>query len=231
MTSDLNPAEQLLLLADELRGNATRCAKFAVNMYDRERAEHLLGLAGRLTALTGIADADDLVARFTDQAWMRTSPMVGVSTLVRDEAGRVLLCRRRDDASWCLPGGMLEIGDSPTVGALRELWEEAGVTGEVSRLLGVFDGPTWGSRSSVHEIYMTFEVTVSDAETPVPGEEMSAAEYFAVDALPEPLHRGQHLRIPVLLELARTGGTHHDAASTVGQNATLPKFQRPRQTG
>lgn len=228
MTSDLNPAEQLLLLADELRGDATRCAKFAANMYDRERAEHLFGIAGRLTALTGIADADDLVARFTDQAWMRMSPMVGVSTLVRDEAGRVLLCRRRDDASWCLPGGLLETGDSPTVGALRELWEEAGVTGEVARLLGVFDGPTWGARSSVHQITMTFEVTVSDTETPVPGAEMSAAQYFAVDALPEPLHRDQQLKIPVLLELARTGGTHHDPASTVGQNATLPMFQRPR---
>jgi len=228
MASDLSPAEQLLLLADELRGDATRCAKFAANVYDRERAEHLFGIAGRMAALTGIADADDLVARFTDEAWMRTSPMLGVSTLVRDAAGRVLLCRRRDDASWCLPGGMLEIGDSPAVGALRELWEEAGVTGEVSRLLGVFNGPTWGSRSSVHEIDMTFEVSVPADETPVPGEEMSAAEYFAVDALPEPLHPSQHSRIPVLLELARTGGTHHDAASTVGQTATLPMFQRPR---
>ena len=48
------------------------------------------------------------------------------------------------------------------------------------------------------------------------------------EALPEPLHRGHDRRIPVLLELARTGGTHHDAASTVGQDAsTLPMFQRP----
>jgi ADP-ribose pyrophosphatase YjhB (NUDIX family) len=228
VASDLNPAEQLLLLADELRGAATAARTFAANTYDRERADHLLGLAGRLAALTGIADADDLVATFTDEAWKRTSPTVGVSTLARDKAGKVLLCRRTDDASWCLPGGLLEIGESPTVGALRELWEEAGVTGEVTRLLGVFDGPSWGSRSSVHQIAITFEVNVSDAETPVPGEEMSAARYFPVDALPEPLHRGQHRRIPVLLELARTGGTHHDPASTIGQNATLPRFQRLR---
>ncbi|MFC7622070.1 NUDIX domain-containing protein [Microlunatus sp. GCM10028923] len=228
MASDLSPAEQLLLLADELRGAATAARTFAANMYDRERADHLSGIAGRLAALTGIADADDLVATFTDEAWKRTSPMVGVSTLARDEAGKVLLCRRTDDASWCLPGGLLEIGEPPTVGALRELWEEAGVTGEVTRLLGVFDGPTWGSRSSVHQIAITFEVNVSGAETPVPGEEMSAAQYFPVDALPEPLHHGQRRRIPVLLDLVRTGGTHHDPASTVGQNATLPMFQRPR---
>ncbi|GAB3911800.1 hypothetical protein GCM10011575_47840 [Microlunatus endophyticus] len=227
MASDLNPAEQLLLLADELRGAATTARTFAANTYDRERADHLLGVAGRLAALTGIADADDLVATFTDDAWKRTSPIVGVSALARDKTGKVLLCRREDDASWCLPGGLLEIGESPTVGALRELWEEAGVTGEVTRLLGVFDGPAWGSRSSVHQIAITFEVNVPDAETPAPGEEMSATQYFPVEALREPLHRGQHLRIPVLLELARTGGTHHDPASTVGQNATLPTFQRP----
>lgn len=70
-------------------------------------------------------------------------------------------------------------------------------------------------------------MNVADTETPVPGAEMSAAQYFAVEALPEPLHRGQHLRKPVLLDLAQTGGTHHDPASTVGQNATLPMFQRP----
>ena len=66
------------------------------------------------------------------------------------------------------------------------------------------------------------------AGDPVPGVEMSEARYFAAEALPEPLHRGHDRRIPVLLELARTGGTHHDAASTVGQDAsTLPMFQRP----
>lgn len=187
MARDLNPAQQLLLLADELRGAATAARTFAANMYDRERADHLLDISGRLVAFTGIADPDDLVATFTDDGWKRTSPMIGVSTLARDETGQVLLCRRTDDASWCLPGGLLEIGESPTVGALRELWEEAGVTGEITRLLGVFDDPTWGSRSSVHQIAMTFEVNVSDTETPVPGEEMSAAQYFPVDALPEPL--------------------------------------------
>lgn len=228
MTDDLNPAEQLLLLADELRGAATTARTFAANVYDRERAEHLLGLAGRLAALSRIADPDALIAGFTDDAWMRASPMVGVSAFVRDADGRVLLCRRGDDATWCLPGGLLEIGESPTQGALRELWEEAGVTGEVTRLLGVFDGPTWGTQSSVHMVIMTFEVTASGAENPVPGVEMSEAGYFAAEALPEPLHRGHDRRIPVLLELARTGGTHHDAASTVGQDAsTLPMFQRP----
>lgn len=230
MTDDLNPAERLLLLADELRGAATTARTFAANMYDRERAEHLLGLAARLAALTKIADPEALVAGFTDQAWMRTSPMIGVSTLVRDADGRVLLCRRGDDASWCMPGGLLEIGESPTAGALRELWEEAGVTGEVTRLLGVFDGPTWGSQSSVHQVIMTFQVTASGDEDPSPGVEMSAAQFFAAEALPEPLHRGQDRRIPVLLELTRSGGTHHDPASTVGQDAsTLPMFQRPHQ--
>ena len=56
MTDDLNPAERLLLLADELRGAATMARTFAADVYDRERAEHLLGLAGRLAALTKIAD-------------------------------------------------------------------------------------------------------------------------------------------------------------------------------
>ena len=102
MTEVLNAAEQLLLLADELRGAATMARTFAADVYDRERAERLLGLAGRLAALTTIDDPEALIARFTDDAWTRASPMVGVSAFVRNADGRVLLCRRRDDATWCL---------------------------------------------------------------------------------------------------------------------------------
>jgi len=47
---------------------------------------------------------------------------------VRDDQGRVLLVRRRDSGNWELPGGRVELGESATTAAEREVAEESSVT-------------------------------------------------------------------------------------------------------
>lgn len=60
---------------------------------------------------------------------------VGVSVLVQDEAGRVLLQRRGDDGLWGTPGGGLDPGEDVLVAAQRELREETGLRCPDLRLL------------------------------------------------------------------------------------------------
>ena len=55
--------------------------------------------------------------------------------LIRDDEGRVLLCETRFKNDWELPGGIVEPGEPPRVGALRELDEELGRSWPVGRLL------------------------------------------------------------------------------------------------
>ena len=62
---------------------------------------------------------------------------------VRDD--RILLVRRADDGTWCLPGGRVEFGESIVGCATREFLEETGYSVEVAGLLGVYrrtDTPT-----------------------------------------------------------------------------------------
>jgi RimJ/RimL family protein N-acetyltransferase/8-oxo-dGTP pyrophosphatase MutT (NUDIX family) len=44
--------------------------------------------------------------------------------LVRDRAGRVLICRLTYKNDWDLPGGVVEVGESPQLAATREIEEE-----------------------------------------------------------------------------------------------------------
>jgi 8-oxo-dGTP pyrophosphatase MutT (NUDIX family) len=63
--------------------------------------------------------------------------------LLRDEQGRVLLCELTYKKEWDLPGGVVEVGEAPSVGLVRELQEELGITVEVRDLITVNWLPAW----------------------------------------------------------------------------------------
>ena len=63
---------------------------------------------------------------------------VAAYALAQDDTGRVLLVRIApgypSSGRWTLPGGGLNFGEDPADGVLRELTEETGLVGEISRL-------------------------------------------------------------------------------------------------
>lgn len=65
------------------------------------------------------------------------TPRVAAGVLFRDEEGRVLLVKPTYKDGWDLPGGYVEIGESPKQAAVREVKEELGVEWPVGRLLVV----------------------------------------------------------------------------------------------
>lgn len=50
--------------------------------------------------------------------------------------GKVLIAKRIKPSLWSLPGGRIEAGETPEQAAIRELFEETGVTAEVVGLAG-----------------------------------------------------------------------------------------------
>ena len=57
--------------------------------------------------------------------------------LIRDRQGRVLLCETTFKTDWELPGGIVEAGEPPRAGAIREIEEELGVRWMPGRLLAL----------------------------------------------------------------------------------------------
>ena len=64
--------------------------------------------------------------------------------LIRDPDDRVLLCQLTYKSDWDLPGGVVEVGESPQRAVCREVEEELGLTLRPGRLLLTDWLPPWG---------------------------------------------------------------------------------------
>ncbi|MDX6373166.1 MAG: hypothetical protein QOD98_2154 [Nocardioidaceae bacterium] len=63
--------------------------------------------------------------------------------LVRDRDGRVLVCRLTYKQDWDLPGGVVEVGESPQLAVAREIEEELALAIPAGRLLLTDWLPPW----------------------------------------------------------------------------------------
>jgi ADP-ribose pyrophosphatase YjhB (NUDIX family) len=111
------------------------------------------------------------------------NPIPATCTVVINSDGRILLVRRSIEPKvgwWCLPGGFLEIGETPESGALRELAEETGLRGEIGSLLGVRTTPSQQYQS----ILMIAFVVSGFRGKAVAGDDADDVGWFDPDRLP-----------------------------------------------
>lgn len=97
--------------------------------------------------------------------------------LLRDENGRVLLCQLTYKQEWDLPGGVIEVGEAPASGLVRELQEELGITVEVKGLITVNWLPSW--RQWDDACIFLFDLGVADSSI-VDGMTLQPTEIKAV---------------------------------------------------
>ncbi len=196
----MDPRDEIYLIADELRSIADMGLHYAQNEYDRERYSRALSLSARLIASIEKRLASDVMEEY-EGSLPHATPYVGADAAIfRD--GQILLIRREDDGLWAMPGGATEVGETWAQSVERELWEEAGVKGSATKLLGVFDSRLWGTRAKYHLYQSVWLVDVPDDQTPIPGLETTGVGFFSEDDLPD-LSPGHLRRVPVVFKLAR----------------------------
>jgi ADP-ribose pyrophosphatase YjhB (NUDIX family) len=189
-------------IAAELRALAAFGLNFSRRgSNDEERWERVLAASARLAALAcgEPEEAERLLARYQAH-YFDFGPAASGEAAVFHQ-GKLLLIRRTDDGLWALPGGITDPDETLAGTALRELREEAGIDGQVTQLLGIFDSRLWHSKKRIHFYHAVFLVEALDPK-PRPSPEVSAAAYFAEDELP-PLSPGHHLRAPFIFRQLR----------------------------
>ncbi|MFJ6525423.1 NUDIX hydrolase [Streptomyces longwoodensis] len=111
----------------------------------------------------------------------------GVTALVFDDEGRVLLNRRTDTRKWSVIGGIPEPGEQPAACAVREVHEETAVRCVVERvvLVQALTPVTYENGDVCQFMDITLRCRAVGGEARVNDDESLEVGWFAVDALPE----------------------------------------------
>lgn len=121
------------------------------------------------------------------------NPVPATAAVVFENDGAVLLVKRNVEpkkGQWCLPGGFIEVDETPEAGCLRELKEETNLSGRIDRLLGVYV-----SDSVIYKAVLIVGYLVRDAEGRVEaGDDSDEARFFTLAEMP-PLAFASHRKV------------------------------------
>lgn len=178
----------LLRWGEALAGIARTGLGFTENLFEKERYEEVLSLAGEIRS----AAADRPAPGPQIQEWLKSvepgvagyaTPKMSVGAVVGNEAGELLLIRRADSGLWLFPTGWADIGYSPAEIAVKEVWEETNVRCEPVRLIAVLDAMR--QRMTRKPFYSLVFLCRATGGTPKPHPlECTEAGFFSEDNLP-----------------------------------------------
>jgi 8-oxo-dGTP diphosphatase len=96
--------------------------------------------------------------------------------------GIALVARRFEPSGWALPGGFVETGERAEDAAVREAFEETGLTVSLCGLLGVYSDP--GRDPRLHTISTVYIARAADPEAVRGGDDAAEARFFPLSSLP-----------------------------------------------
>ncbi|MEV8552169.1 NUDIX domain-containing protein [Streptomyces glaucescens] len=111
----------------------------------------------------------------------------GVTAIVFDDAGRVLLNRRTDTRKWSVLGGIPDPGEQPAACAVREVHEETAVRCVPERvvLVQALEPVTYDNGDVCQYMDITIRCRAVGGEARVNDDESLEVGWFEVDALPD----------------------------------------------
>jgi 8-oxo-dGTP pyrophosphatase MutT (NUDIX family) len=191
--------QKIALWADILRDCSAAGLHFASNIYERDRYQKIQDIALELLALAS-AQPLEQIEPLRATIFARPAPIPVSDAAIIDDQGKILLIRRADNRMWAMPGGGLEVGETPAQGAVREALEETGVSCEPVALVGIYDSRFCGTTSYYQLYQFSFlcrllpDIEVIDP--PPHAHEIIEKRWFPEDALPDDIDPGHISRIP-----------------------------------
>ncbi len=207
----MKTAEKIAYWSDLIRNISANGLKYSENVYDSDRYQALQNLAIEMLAEATDRPTAELEP-LREPIFSRPTPMTVADAAIIDKSGRMLLIKRADNGSWAMPGGFLEVGETPAAeGAVREGYEETGVRSRPLRLVGLYDSRMSGSITA-HHLYMVAvlcEPLSEVADVPSHAHEVLDSRWYVEEDLPADLSPGHTIRTRDAFRIWRNEGHPH----------------------
>ncbi|HEX9207063.1 MAG TPA: NUDIX hydrolase [Steroidobacteraceae bacterium] len=182
--------DRRLELFRSLQALARTGQHFCREEYDRERYEQVERIAAELLAGGASASAEELRREWALEQGYVTPKIEVRGAVFRDDDGKVLLVRETADGLWTLPGGWVDVNDSPSGAIRREVEQESGFHVRVTKLAGLYDRNAHGHTPSLFHSWKAFFLCVIEGGAARGSYETDAVEFFDPHELP-PLSVGR----------------------------------------
>ncbi len=180
--------------AREIQAISQTGMQYAENDYQIERYSRLLEISAQMISEHSDMGYPELVNIFNQQIGYAT-PRIDVRGAVF-QAGNLLMVRESFDGGWTMPGGWVDVGDTPSGAVEREVFEESGFRVKARKIIGVYDANRTGPLEVFHAFKIVFLCDILSGE-PTPSHETSEVRFFSKAELPQNLSgertRARHL--------------------------------------
>lgn len=174
--------------AQALQAHAQNGLTYTTNPFDAERFQHIIEIAAEIMATYTACDLPVIREVFSAQAGYMTPKLDIRGVVFQDD--KILLVKELADGAWTLPGGWVDINETPSQAVEREVWEESGYQVKASRMLALYDRSRHGHPPFMFHLYKLYILCEITGGSPQNSLETGGAEFFAEGDYP-PLSLGR----------------------------------------
>lgn len=199
--------DKLVEIANSLFAIAQNGLFFTKDAFDKERYLQIQKIAASILVEKSSFSFDKIIDLFNCEKGYAT-PKLDVRGAVF-KGDKILLVKERSDQLWTLPGGWVDVNESPSEAVCKEIYEESGFKTKAIKLMALFDKnkhPHPIQLPHTYKIFFICELIGGEKKANI---ETSEIEFFEKDQLPN-------------LSLNRVVKSQIDRAFEHKQNMKLP---------
>jgi ADP-ribose pyrophosphatase YjhB (NUDIX family) len=175
--------DKLVGIADSLFAIAQNGLLFTKDVFDKERYLQIQKIAASMLAEKSNLTPNIIIDLFGCEKGYATPKLDVRGAVFKDN--KILLVKERSDQLWTLPGGWIDINESPSEAVCKEIFEESGFKTKAVKLMALFDKNKHAHPAQLPHTYKIFFICELIGGKKTASIETSEIDFFEKDSLPD----------------------------------------------